>query len=71
MNKEFKTWLVLDYKTGKFRLVKKRPDQIKASDLPIELKLNVVVPETPILKATGEIKLSEVKATEMLISQVE
>lgn len=71
MNKEFKTWLILDYKTGKFRVTKKRPDNLKASDLPIELKLNVKIPEKPILKAQGEITLNETKATEMIISQIE
>ena len=45
--------------------------QDESSDILIELKLNVKIPETPILKATGEIELSEAKATEMIISQIE
>ena len=40
-DKEFKTWLVLDYRTGNFRVTKKRPDKIKASDIPIDIRLNV------------------------------
>ena len=71
MNKEFKTWIVLDYKTGNFRVVKKRPDKLKGSDIPIEFKLNVKIPETPILHAKGEIELSETKATEIILTQLE
>lgn len=71
MDKEFKTWLVLDYKSGRFRVNKKRPTDVKASELAIEVKLNVKIPEPPILKAIGEIQLSETKATQMLISQID
>lgn len=69
--KEFKTWLILDYKSGNFRCTKKKPDKLKASDIPIEMKLNVNIPEQPIFKARGEIELSETKATEIILSQIE
>jgi len=39
VNKEFKTWLILDYKTGKFRVIKKRPENMKTSELPIKVKI--------------------------------
>jgi len=71
MDKEFKTWLILDYRTGNFRVTKKKPDKLKASDIPIEMKLNVRIPEQPVFKATGEITLSDVKATEIVLSQIE
>ncbi len=71
MDKEFKTWLVLDYKTGKFRVTRKKPEKEKASEIAIELKLNVKIPDPPIIKAKGEIQLSETKATQMLISQID
>lgn len=71
MNKEFRTWLILDYKIGNFRCTKKLPHSLKATDIPIDLKLNVKIPEKPILKAKGEIELSETKATEIVVSQIE
>ena len=68
--KEFNTWLIVDYKTGFFRLTKKKPDKLKASEIPIDLKLNIKIPETPILKATGDITLSEAKVNEMIIEEL-
>ena len=71
MDKEFKTWLVLDYKTGKFRVTRKRPDKIKASDIPIDIKLNVKIPEQPIMKARGTIELDTHKVKEMILENLE
>ena len=71
MDKEFKTWLILDYKSGGFRVNKKRPDKLRASEIPINVKLNVKIPEQPIMKATGEIVLSEVQVKEMILENLE
>ena len=71
VDKEFKTWLILDYKTGNFRVTKKKPEKEKASEIAIDLRLNVKIPDPPIIKARGEIQLSETKATQILISQID
>jgi len=71
MEKEFKTWLVLDYKTGNFRVTKKKPEKIKASDIPIDVRLNVKIPEQPIMKARGSIELDTHKVKEMMIESLE
>ncbi len=70
MMKEFNTWLVIDYKTGKFRVTKQRPAQLKASDIPIKIKLNVKIPEMPTLKAEGSITLDDAKVNEMVIEEI-
>lgn len=71
MDKEFKTWLVLDYKTGRFRVTKKRPDKLKGSDIPIDIRLNVKIPEQPIMKARGSIELSTTQVKEMILENLE
>ena len=69
--KEFKTWLVLDYKTGSFRTTKKKPTQVKASEIPIDVKLNVKIPTQPIMKARGSIELDSYKIKEMILENLE
>lgn len=71
MDKEFKTWLILDYKTGSFRLNKKKPIKIKASEIPIDMKITVKIPEQPIIKATGYIELDTMKVKEMILENLE
>lgn len=71
MDKEFKTWLILDYKTGRFRVTRKKPDKIKASDIPIDIRLNVKIPEPPIIKARGSIELDTHKVKEMILENLE
>lgn len=76
MKKEHRTWLVVDAKTGKFRVLsskislKSLKSKLKPTEVPIDLTLNVDVPETPILKAHGEIKLSQVQISELLLDEM-
>lgn len=69
MEKEFNTWLVVDWKTGNFKVNKKKP-KVKASEIPIELKLKVKIPETPTYKAHGEITISDTKVSEITLEEL-
>ena len=77
MKKEHKTWLVVDAKTGKFRVLspkfslKNLKSKLKPTEIPIDLTLKIDVPETPILKAHGEVKLSQVEISELLLDEIE
>jgi len=71
MDKEFKTWLILDYKNGIFKVTKKKPIKIKASEIPIDIKLNVKIPEQPTMKAIGSIELSTAQVKEMVLEKLE
>lgn len=71
MDKEFKTWLILNYKTGGFRLNKKKPQVMKATDIPIDMKITVTIPEQPIIKARGNIELDTMKVKEMILENLE
>ena len=69
-DKEFKTWLILNYKTGNFRLNKKKPQTMKASDIPIDMRIVVKIPEQPIMKARGFIELDTHKVKEMILESL-
>jgi len=71
MDKEFRTWLILDYRLGTFKVTKKKPDKIKASEIPIDVRLNVKIPEQPIMKARGSIELDTHKVKEMILDNLE
>lgn len=77
MKKQHKIWLVVHSKTGKFRVLspkltlKNLNSKLKPAEIPIDLTLNIDVPETPILKAQGEIKLSQVQISELLLEEIE
>lgn len=75
MKKELKVWLIVDPKTEKFRVisikVKDLKKKLKHTEIPIEVTLHIDVPETPILKASGEIKLSQLEISKMVLSEFE
>lgn len=76
IKKEFRTWVILDTKTGKFRIMSHKNDKIvksrlKSTEIPIDLTMSVDIPEQPILKAHGEIKLSQSEISEMVLSEME
>lgn len=64
------TWLVVDVRTGNCRCVKKLRPMSKATELAINLKLNIDVPEQPILKAEGNISLSKTHLSNMVIESL-
>jgi hypothetical protein len=71
MEKIVKGWLIVDVQKGNMRTVKrigKKP--MKASEIAIELKLDIEVPEKPILKAEGKITLSKTQLANMMIEQL-
>jgi uncharacterized protein (DUF608 family) len=76
MKKQLKTWLVANIKDGKFRILsykfnlKQIKSKLKPMEIPIDLTMNVEVPETPILKAHGEIKLSQSEISDIVLSEM-
>ena len=70
MIKEFKTNLIVDYKNGNFKCYKKVPKNLKASEIPIKVTINIEIPEKPEVIATGNIKLSDEKIQEMVIEEI-
>lgn len=77
VKKELKTWLIADVKSGKFRVmsprttIKQMKSKMKATEIPIDITFNVDVPEQPIMKAHGEIKLSQSEISSLVLSEME
>ncbi len=69
--KEFKTWIIVNYKTGQFKVMKRKPSKLGPSEIPIDMKLNIVIPETPTIRAHGEVVISETKVKEMMLESLE
>lgn len=75
--KEYKTWLIVDSKTGKFKVISSKVNleslkrKLKGTEIPIDLTFKVDVPAIPILKAQGEIKLSQMQISELLLTEIE
>ena len=70
MKKEFKTILVMDWKNGKFKIYSRLPKNLKASEIPIRVNINVEIPEKPNLEIKGDIKLSDEKVNQMVIEEL-
>ncbi|KKK87624.1 hypothetical protein LCGC14_2751390 [marine sediment metagenome] len=77
MEKEFNAWIILDWRYGNMRILKKTRQvekikkQLRPSEIIIDFDLKVKVPEFPIIKAKGEIELPEAKVKEILINSLE
>ena len=70
MIKEFKCNLILDYKSGKFKVYWRIPKGLKASEIPIKVTINIEIPEKPNVVAIGNIKLSDEKIQQMVIEEI-
>jgi hypothetical protein len=68
--RNFRTFLILDYRTGKFRVIRKL-NKMKPSEIAIDLSLNVDVPENVTLKAHGHIALSTAKVNDIVLEELE
>ncbi len=76
MEKEFKAWIILNWKTGTIRVLKNTKysnvkKKITPSEILVDFNLKVKIPESPAVKAHGEIELPEAKVKEILIDSFE
>jgi hypothetical protein len=77
VKKEFRSWVIVDAKSGKFRVLspkttlKQMKAKMKPTEIPIDLTMNIEVPEQPIMKAHGEIKLSQMEISTLVLSEME
>ena len=66
-------WLIVNVSKGTMRCIKKMNPQRtfkNASDIAIKIKLDVEIPEKPLLKAEGKITLSKTQISNMMIEQL-
>ena len=70
-NKEVKGLLVVNYRTGKMRVLSnKTKPKLNGFEVPIHLTLNFHVPDNFALEAKGEITLTQTQINKMIIEQL-
>lgn len=67
--KTFEGYLILDYRTGKFRTMSKEPvkSKLNGHEIPVKLVFKVNVPENPTYVATAEVTLSQEQVDSMIM----
>jgi len=68
--KTFEGTLMLNYKNGDMRILKKKPGNVGYSDIPINVKINVRVPRKEEMSLEGDITLSDVKVNQIVLEQM-
>ena len=71
VEKTFKAWIILNYKTGQFRVIKKLIRKLGPSEIAIDLSLDVTLPKPAVLVAKGSIELSSAKMASMTLEELE
>ena len=62
--------IIVDYWTGKYRVVSRLNRKLKASEIPVRIKLKLKVSKPQELKVEGEVEVGMVKASEMLVEKL-
>ena len=70
MEKIFKGFLIVNWKTGAMRMNKKNPNRLSPFDIKINVNLTVEIPEKKEMKFDGKIKISEEKLAEMVFESI-
>lgn len=70
MEKIFKGFIILNWKTNKLEAKIRKPKNINPFQIPISIEIIVDVPEQKELKAKGRIELSEQKLRQMVIEAI-
>ena len=68
--RNFRTYLVLDYKTKKFRVISKLR-KMKPTEIAINLSLDIFIPKAVMMQAHGTIELSTPKVNEIVLEELQ
>ena len=68
--KVFTGFLLLDWKTGHMKVMKRKPKSFAPVIIPIALQLKVLIPVQQEMIAKGEIELSQSKVNELVLESL-
>lgn len=68
--KTYSTTLVLNWKKGTFKAMRRPPKTFKADEIPIDFSLKMNIPDPVKIKAHGEITLSEQKISDIVAEEI-
>lgn len=69
--KVFQGYVILNWKNGSFRAVKKLTKGIKDTEIPIQLDIKVLIPDRQEMKVSGELELSGTKVKKLILDALE
>lgn len=70
--KTFEGFILLNFRNGKSRLVKRLPKRvIGAAEVPVHYKLDVVIPDTNPVEMVGKIEIPATKLTEIVFDYMD
>jgi len=69
LKKDYKAWLILDWKGGNMRLVRTCPQNIPPREIPIQLLFHVNVPDIKPYQLEAEVDIPEAKIEQLLAMQ--
>ena len=69
MEKNFKATLMLNWKTGEIRVLKKKK-KAGPTEIAVDLDLKLVMPETPKVVAKGEIVMTDTEVKEIVVERL-
>ena len=70
MNKLFEATIILNWKNGGVRVVKKKPRGLNPFEILVKMKIKVKVPEMKEIIAKGEIEIPEHKVNQMVLESL-
>jgi hypothetical protein len=69
--KQFKFWIIVNWRTGKLSLFKRKMKNYKYDQIPIAVDLEIAIPDNPQpLSLIGKIELSEAKVNELALAEL-
>jgi hypothetical protein len=69
--KIFQGHVILNWKNGSFRAVKRLSKTLKETEIPIEINIKVTLPEKPKMSVTGELELSGAKVKQLILDALD
>ncbi len=67
MEKKFKFYVIVNWKNGRVKAVKRKPKKVSGYDIPILFDLTVKIPEPTEMKAKAEVIIPQKRLEEMVL----
>jgi hypothetical protein len=69
-SKMFDCTLVLNWKNGSVRVLKRSAKKMAPYEVPVKVKIKLFIPEIPDITVKGEIEIPSVKVQEMVLEEI-
>ena len=72
IEKSFKGYLIIDYRSGKMRVVKQKPEskKLKSFEIPVTIDIKLLVRSNPDIVAKGEFEIPPTQVHKMVLEMI-